>query len=60
MELPVGTPESGVGVAPATLSCTMITGDGLLGNVATVLAVPVFELTFPASGLALGMDVLQE
>ena len=57
MQLSVGTSESGVGIAPATLPCAQVTGDGFLGNVVTMFAVPVFEPPFPASGLPLGIDM---
>lgn len=46
-----------MGVAPAALSCSRVTGYGLFGNVVTVLTIPAFELPFPAPGLSLGMDV---
>ena len=44
-------------VTPAALPCARITGYGLFGNVATIFAVPVLELTFPFPGLSPGMDV---
>ena len=46
-----------MGVAPAALPCARVTGYGFLCNVVTMFAVPVFEASFPASGLSLGVDV---
>lgn len=48
-----------MGVAPASLPSPRITGHGLLGNVATMFAVPLLELPSPAFGLPLGVDVEQ-
>lgn len=48
-----------MGVAPAALPCARVAGDRLLGNVGTVCSVPCFELTFPTSGLSLGVDMQQ-
>lgn len=48
-----------MGVAPAALPRSRVTGHGALGNVAAVLAVPPLETPFPASGLSPGVDAQQ-
>src|SRR5665213_2524891 len=44
-------------VTPAALSGSWVAGYCFLGNVVTMFPVPLLELTFPASGLSLGVDM---